>query len=137
INNRITGTAEYYKTKTTDLLTDISLGGISGFNSMITNGGEAQNSGFELLLTGHIIRNQKLNWSVTTSFTRNTNKILKTGIIDAGNKPKDDIGRNRYVGQPINVIRTLVFDGIFQSTEDALASAQGTKGGTVTPWQNV
>ena len=137
INNRITGTAEYYKTKTTDLLTDISLGGISGFNSMITNGGEAQNSGFELLLTGHIIRNQKLNWSVTTSFTRNTNKILKTGILDAGNKPKDDIGRNRYVGQPINVIRTLVFDGIFQSTEDALASAQGTKGGTVTPWQNV
>ncbi|HMQ45612.1 MAG TPA: TonB-dependent receptor, partial [Mariniflexile sp.] len=45
--NRLRGSAEYYSTKTTDLLTDISLGGNSGFSSMITNGGETKNSGIE------------------------------------------------------------------------------------------
>jgi outer membrane receptor protein involved in Fe transport len=134
LNNRISGTVEYYNTKTTDLLTDVTLGGTSGFNRMITNGGESKNSGVELLLTGHIIRNQNLNWSVTTSFTKNTNKLLKSGIIDGSGNPKDDLSRNRFVGNSINVIRTMLFDGIFQTDEEALASAQGTLGGTVTPF---
>lgn len=134
IKNRITGTIEYYKTKTTDLLTDITLGGTSGFSSTITNGGESQNSGVEILLTGHIIRNNNLNWSVTTAFTKNRNKLLKTGIVDVNSNPKDDLGRNRFVGQSINVIRTMLFDGIFQTDAEAIASPQGTLGGTVTPF---
>lgn len=137
LDNRITGSLDYYNTQTTDLLADISLGGTSGFSSTITNGAESKNKGLELLLTGHIIRKEGLRWSVTTSFTKNTNQIVKTGITDVNGNPKDDIGRNRFVGRPINVIRTMLFDGIFQSDEEALASAQGTLGGTVTPFQNV
>jgi TonB-linked SusC/RagA family outer membrane protein len=136
-NNRITGTIEYYNTHTTNLLTDISLGGTSGFSSMITNGGESKNSGIELLLTGNIISNNKVNLSVTGTFTHNTNELLKTGIVDINGNPKDDIGRNRYVGKSINVIRTMVFDGIFQTDAEALGSPQGTLGGTVTPFTNL
>lgn len=134
LNNRLTGTIEYYNTQTTDLLTDISLGGVSGFSSMITNGGESRNRGIEILLTGHIIRNTNWNWSITTAFTSNKNKVLKTGIADTNGDPKDDIARNRFVGQPIDVIRTMLFDGIFQTDDEAIASAQGTLGGTVTPF---
>lgn len=137
LDNRITGSLDYYNTKTTDLLADISLGGTSGFSSTITNGAESKNNGIELLLTGHLIRKDNLNWSVTTSFTKNNNQIVKTGIVDVNGNPKDDIGRNRFVGRPINVIRTMVFDGIFQTDAEALASAQGTLGGTVTPYQSV
>jgi|CXWL01.1.fsa_nt_gi TonB-linked SusC/RagA family outer membrane protein len=136
-NNRITGSIEYYDTRTTDLLVDISLGGTSGFSSMITNGGESKNSGFELLVTGHIIRNKNINWSLTYATSKNTNEILKTGIVDINSNPKDDLGRNRFVGQPINVIRTMVFDGIFQTDAEAIASPQGTLGGTVTPFTNL
>ena len=124
--NRLRGSAEYYSTKTTDLLTDISLGGNSGFSSMITNGGETKNSGIELLLTGEIIRKNDLKWSITGVFTKNSNEMTKTGIVDVDGKPKDDLGRNRYAGEPINVYRAYVFDGIFQSDADALASPQGT-----------
>ncbi|MBP8792193.1 MAG: TonB-dependent receptor [Lutibacter sp.] len=137
-SNRLKGTLEYYNTKTTDLLTDISLGGNSGFSSMITNGGETKNSGIELLLTGDIIRNNNLKWSVTGVFTKNKNEITKTGIVDVDGIPKDDLGRNRYVGEPINVYRAYVFDGIFQTDEAALASAQAeTLGGTITPFQKL
>lgn len=136
IKNRLTGSVEYYNTKTTNLLTDISLGGTSGFTTMITNGGLSKNNGVEVFLTGHIISKKDLRWSVSAMFARNRNQILSTGIFDEQGDPRDDLNRNRFIGKPINVIRTLLFDGIFQTDEEALSSAQGTLNGTVSPFQN-
>ncbi len=129
--NRITGSIEYYKTKTTDLLVDVTLSGITGFSSTITNGGESQNSGLELLVKGDVIRNNNLKWSVTTIFTRNRNEILKTGIVDENGNPKDDIARRRFIGHPINVIYEKKFDGIFQTEEEIAASAQKDQVGII------
>ncbi|MDP3944420.1 MAG: TonB-dependent receptor [Lutibacter sp.] len=130
LKNRITGSVDYYNTNTTDLLTDITLGGTSGFSSTITNGGESKNSGVEVLLTGHIVRNDNFNWRVSASFTKNKNELIKSGIVDIDGAPKDDEARGRYIGKSINNIRTLVFDGIFQTDEEALASPQAQPGST-------
>lgn len=135
--NRLTGSAEYYDMHTRDLLTDIPLGGMSGFSSMITNGGETRNKGVEALLTAHIFRERDFKWSVTGTFTHNRNRLLKSGISDENGNPKDDISRNRFIDHGINVIYTKLFDGIFQTDEEALSSAQGSKGGTIAnPFQN-
>lgn len=135
--NRITGAFDYYSTRTTDLLLTLPVPQQTGYTTSITNGGESKNSGIELMLTGHIFQGTALNWSVTTSFSKNTNEIVKTGLVDEDGNPRDDINNNRFIGSPINVIYTYQFDGIFQSDEEALASAQGTLDGTVTPFQNV
>ncbi|MBC5840868.1 TonB-dependent receptor [Flavobacterium sp. F-380] len=129
-NSRITGSVEYYNTRTTDLLTDISLGGTSGFSSTITNGGESKNSGFEIFLNGNIIRSKNLNWNITTAFTKNKNELIKSGIVDIDGNAKDDQSRGRYIGYSINNIRTLVFDGIFQTDAEAAASPQAKPGST-------
>jgi TonB-linked SusC/RagA family outer membrane protein len=137
LKNRIVGTLEYYDLKTRNLLTDIPLGGTSGFSSMITNGGEIQNRGIEALLTAHILRDGPVKWSVTGSFTRNRNKLLKSGIVDEFGNPKDDISRNRFIGHGASVHYTKIFDGIFQTDEEAKSSAQGSKGGTIAnPFQS-
>lgn len=130
LKNRISGSVDYYNTRTTDLLTDITLGGTSGFSSTITNGGESKNSGVEVLLTGDIVRNDNVNWRISASFTKNKNELIKSGIVDIDGVPKDDEARGRYIGKSINNIRTLVFDGIFQTDEEALASAQAQPGST-------
>lgn len=129
-NNRLSGSVEYYDTHTTDLLTNISLGGTSGFSSMITNGGESKNSGIELLLKGDIIRSKNVNWNITTAFTKNKNELLKSGIVDINGNPQNDQSRGRYIGYSINNIRTLVFDGIFQTDAEAAASPQAQAGST-------
>ncbi len=134
--NRLTGSVDYFNTRTTDLLTDISLSGIGGYTNTITNGGETKNHGLEILLSGNIIRQKDLNWNVTTTYTRYRNEIVKTGVVGVDGEQKNDLGRGRYVGQPINNIRTYLFDGIFQTDDEAKNSAQGTLGGTVTPFQN-
>ena len=134
--NKINGTIGYFKTRTTDLLTDVSVNSTLGYTSTITNGGETENNGFEVLLRADIIRNNKFRWNVSTAFTTYRNKIIKTGLSNVDGTSKDDLGRGRFVGQPINFIRSFVFDGIFQTDAEAEASAQGTKNGTVTPFQN-
>lgn len=134
--NRLTGSIDYFKTKTTDLLVDKSLSGSSGYSNTITNGGESENKGVEVMLSGNIIRNRDLTWNITTIFSSYKNKIVKTGILGVNGEQKDDLGRNRFVGHPINNIRTYLFDGIFQTDDEAKNSAQGTLGGTVTPFQN-
>lgn len=120
----ITGSLEYYNTHTRDLLVDVSLPGNTGYSSTITNGGESKNSGVEALLTANIIRSEKMNWSVTATFSRNRNEILKTGLLDKDGKPKDDIARNRFVGKPIDVLYEKKFDGIFQNQAEIDKSAQ-------------
>jgi TonB-linked SusC/RagA family outer membrane protein len=136
-NNLLVGSFEYYKTHTVDLLTNVPLGGTSGFSSTITNDGETENSGIELLLTTNLIKSKDLRWSVTTIFTKNTNKLLKSGLVDELGNPKDDINSTRFIGKSLSPLYTKIFDGIFQTDAEALASPQGTLGGTVTPFQNV
>lgn len=136
VKNRISGSIDYFKTNTTDLLVDKSLSGSTGYSNTITNGGESENHGLEILLSTNLISTQKLQWNVTTIFTRYRNKIVKTGIVGVDGAQKDDLSRGRFVGQPINSIRTYLFDGIFQTDAEAKASGQGTLGGTVNPFQN-
>lgn len=135
-NNRISGSVDYFKTKTTDLLVDKSLSGGSGYSNTITNGGASENQGVEIMLSGNIIKKTNFSWNLTTIYSRYRNEIVKTGIVGVNGEQKDDLSRGRFVGQPINNIRTYIFDGIFQTDADAKNSAQGTLGGTVTPFQN-
>ena len=97
---------------------------------MITNGGESKNSGIEVLLTGNIIQSKDFNWRLSTAFTKNKNELLKSGIVDIDGLPKDDLSRGRYIGYSINNIRTLVYDGIFQTDAEAAASPQAQPGST-------
>lgn len=135
-DRRVSGSIDYFKTRTTDLLVDKSLSGSSGYSNTITNGGESENHGLEIMLSGNIIRKADVSWNITTIYSRYRNEIIKTGIVGVDGKQKDDLGRGRFVGKPINNIRTYIFDGIFQTDDEAKSSAQGTLEGTVTPFQN-
>ena len=88
------------------------------------------------MLSSNIIKKADFSWNLTTIYSRYRNKIVKTGVVGVNGEQKDDLSRGRFVGQPINNIRTYLFDGIFQTEVEAKASAQGTLGGTVTPFQN-
>lgn len=121
--NILVGNFEVYNTETTDLLVDRKTPGSTGYRTIISNVGRVQNKGIELGLTGNIIRKKNLDWSVTTTFSRNRNKIIELyGEVDKEGKLLDDIGSRRFIGQPINVIHQYEFDGIWQ-VEDNIAES--------------
>ena len=124
--NRLSGTVEYYDTRTTDLLVEESLASSSGYSYMMTNLGEVQNTGVELNMNGVLVDNA--NWMVNAgfSFTTNKNKIISLygKDEDGDGKEDDDTANSWFIGQPINVYYQYKAVGIFQEGEDIVHSHQ-------------
>ncbi|MEO6868359.1 MAG: SusC/RagA family TonB-linked outer membrane protein [Ginsengibacter sp.] len=76
--NRITILYDYYKRKTSDLLTNLSLPDYTGFSSFRTNFGTYQNTGHEIAINANVINSPqglRLDVAVNASFVKN--KILQ------------------------------------------------------------
>ena len=117
-NNRLTGTVEYYDTKTTDVLVNRRVNA-PGYTTTTYNAGETNNSGLETLISYDIIRNKEVSWNLTANFSSNKEKIVSLyGDLDEDGNPIDDVASNLFIGQPISVIYQYVFDGIWQVGDD-------------------
>ena len=78
LDNRITFIFDYYDRRTSDLLTNLSLPGYTGFNSVRTNLGTFQNQGYEFAVNANIINQPgglRLDVGANASFVKN--KILQ------------------------------------------------------------
>lgn len=115
--NRIDGSINVYKSKTTDLLLSKSIPGINGSTSIIQNVGETKGNGFELALNTRNVVSDNFTWSSQVSFTRSRNEIVNVGLRDEAGKFIDDIGSGWFIGQPIDVNYSYVIDGVWQTDE--------------------
>ncbi|WP_431217916.1 TonB-dependent receptor domain-containing protein [Puia sp. P3] len=104
LDNRLNLTADYYKKKTTNLLLNVPISSVTGYTAVTTNIGSLQNTGFELAVSGDIIRGHDLGWSVGAQLSSNTNKILALGTTNADIFPGPNfLGQTNIlqVGKPI------------------------------------
>lgn len=95
LNNRITGSIEYYKRKTTDLLAYLSVpAGSSTTNMLNRNIGSLENYGVEFNIAAKPIVTNDFTWTLSYNVGWNHNEItelttgasqLKTGGISGGN----------------------------------------------------
>jgi TonB-linked SusC/RagA family outer membrane protein len=124
LRNRITGSFDYYNKLNTDLLLNVSVPEVTGFQTYLTNIGSVRNIGEELEITS---RNMvgKFRWTTSVNVTHNTNKIealapgQKQIIIPNGFTVSDQILR---VGSPLNSIYVLRIIG-FLSQDDITKNA--------------
>lgn len=114
----LTGTMEYYDSRTKDLLLRRGVPSITGYQYTYFNAGELQNKGIELSLTANLINTDDFKWSVSTNWSNNKNKLLALYNDGNGDPILEDDAYNYYVGQPIGVIRQYQFDGIWQEGDD-------------------
>lgn len=76
LNNRISGSIDAYYKKTKDLLNTIPIPAGSNFSSTIlTNVGNIENKGIELLISASPVRNKRFAWDVSFNAAYNINKI--------------------------------------------------------------
>ena len=80
----------------------------TGFSSVLSNIGSLQNKGYELTLSGDIIRKKNFKWNVTFNYTTNDNKI--TSLI-SDNVPSSNSTRF-VIGQPQNTFFLVRWAGI-------------------------
>ncbi len=75
-NNAITGSVEYYKRTSDQLLIDNPVSVTTGFDSGLINIGEVENKGFEIELRTRNISKEKFRWSTTILASRNKNELV-------------------------------------------------------------
>lgn len=122
---RLTGTFEYYNTRTRDLLAELSLQADIGYTRMLQNIGEVENKGIELTMNGIWVENR--DWTLSTGFSisRNRNRIVSLyGTKDENGKELDDVGNRWFIGYPKDVYYQFQPDGIWQIGENIVNSHQ-------------
>ena len=126
LNNRLTGSLDYYNNNTFDLLFDLTIPTVTGFSLITSNIGKINNKGFEAGLTYRVIDNKDFKWSSTFNFWANTNKIVTlTGIDANGDGIEDDlVSSNLFIGKSIQTIFDYKADGIYQLGETRLPGFQ-------------
>jgi TonB-linked SusC/RagA family outer membrane protein len=77
LKNRISGTIEYYNRKSDDLIFGVQLPLSMGGYTINKNIGEMVNKGWEIQLTGDIIRKAGFNWRMDLNFSTLKNEITK------------------------------------------------------------
>lgn len=72
----------YYKSNAVDQIIPVPISDGTGFSEYITNAGEIQNSGIEIVLGGDIIKNEDFQWTATANISMNNNEIkaIREGI---------------------------------------------------------
>ncbi|MVN93084.1 SusC/RagA family TonB-linked outer membrane protein [Mucilaginibacter aquatilis] len=96
--NRLQGTFEYFDRGTNNLVFLVPLPRSSGYLNQYDNIGRFSNRGFELSLSGDVVRSKNFNWNLNTNFTRLKNKVLElpnaAPIVDGIVRLEE--GRSRY-----------------------------------------
>ncbi len=116
LNNKITGSLDYYNRKTENILMKVEVPNEFALNPYMDNIGSMRNSGVEL----NVAYNDKWgDWTfgVAANFAYNKNEMLDLGGVDF--KPN---GNQRHqLGEAFNSYYVYKADGFFQSDEEAAA----------------
>jgi len=141
--DRITGTIDWYRKNTFDLLLNRSISVIHGLTESTTddwvhpavtqNIGKTRNTGFEISINSRNVVQQKFQWITNGNISFNKNEIVSLyGIKDpVTGKEMDDIANNWFIGQPVRVNYDYVWDGIWQLGEESAAAVYNSQPGYV------
>ena len=128
LNNRITGSVDWYHQKTKDILLSVPLPPSNGAGSTLKNLGKTEGKGLEVAVTFEIARKPKgFNWSVDATYFFNREKITQLTTP----QEKANLGAGWFVGQPLSVIYDYKKLGIWQLSD----AENGTLAKQVSPVQ--
>ena len=122
LQNRLSGSLDYYNRNSSDLLFTVNIPTVTGFGNIQTNLGELRNKGVEAVVTYKILNGKDFQWSTTLNFSRNVNKIIHlTGQDQNGDGKEDDlIGSGLFIGKSIQTIYDYQYNGIYGLTDTRL-----------------
>jgi TonB-linked SusC/RagA family outer membrane protein len=125
-NQRIVLTTDVYNKKTTNLLLNASLPGVTGYTTAYENIGATQNRGLEFTLTTTNISTKDFNYTSSFNIAFNRTKVLSLTsgqpylltIQKWGNNTiAESPGFIAQVGQPVAMFYGLVSDGVYQNSD--------------------
>ncbi|RZJ73817.1 TonB-dependent receptor [Flavobacterium sp.] len=124
--NRLSGTVEYYKSETDDLLMRRSIPTVTGSTFILDNIGSVENKGIEISLNTVNIKTENFKWETSVNYSKVKNKITKLN-----GSGEDDIVNRWFIGKPIGAIYDYQMEGIWQTGEDPSGQDPGAVPGDI------
>lgn len=114
-NQRLNLTLDVYYSRTRDLLLNVPIPALTGFQSTLTNIGELENKGVEFSFNSKNLVGD-FTWTTDFNISANRNKVLKLGANDAPIilNVNDALSKTE-VGQPIGNYYGYIFDGVIMN----------------------
>jgi TonB-linked SusC/RagA family outer membrane protein len=114
LNNRISGTIDYYNARTYNLIFPYTLPGSTGVATINRNVGETTNKGVEVSLTSNNFNGPAFRWTSTITYARNKERITE---LPNGNVIANDYRQSLIIGQSPTIYYDYVKLGIWQLNE--------------------
>ncbi|MNL13555.1 TonB dependent receptor [compost metagenome] len=76
-NNRLSGTIDYYRKTTEDLIGQLGVNSLSGYASIVGNFGNLRNNGIEASISSTNINTRDFRWTTQLNIAYNKNKITE------------------------------------------------------------
>jgi len=121
--DRLTGSIDFYDSKTHDLLILRQLPASSGVQKVLQNIGKTRNKGIEVSLRTENVQTTNFSWSSSVTFTSNKERI--TSLPDNQN----DIADLLFIGSPVKSFYDYQKIGVWQSADSVLAKKIGVASG--------
>ncbi len=122
--NRLTVTLDAYYKNTSDLLLQVPVEAITGYETALRNVGSVTNKGVELEIGGVLIDRKDLHWNVNANIAHNVNEVTDLGLAEfivptAGGATLGYISPSIIkVGEPLGTFYGYKFKGIVQADTD-------------------
>jgi TonB-linked SusC/RagA family outer membrane protein len=114
LNNRIALTIDHFRSRNTDLLLNVNVPDITGFNTALKNIGEVKNTGWEFAINTVNVEG-KFRWQTSLNFSTYRNQVTKLG---PSGDPIISGGNITMIGQPVGMFYGWLTNGIFATKAD-------------------
>jgi TonB-linked SusC/RagA family outer membrane protein len=130
LHERLNLSVDLYHSTTKNMLIYSTASSFTGFANYISNGGEMQNTGVEVALSGRILNKKHFSWDIDANMAHNRNRIndLSSGAIETS------IGDGvvlTQVGSAAGVFYGYKTNGVYATTAEAEADGLSTMVGSV------
>lgn len=125
LDNRISGSIDYYNTLTTDLLLTEQIPSTTGYTQVMSNVGKTKNWGIDANIN-FVILTGDFKWDMAVNWAKDHNEIVSLSryAVDENGNPVDDLANGWFIGQDIDVIYDYKFIGIYSTSEADVALAK-------------
>lgn len=105
MNNRLSGTVDFYTRRTEDLLATVPVPAGTNFDkTMLTNVGNVSSKGVEIALNFHAIESRDWQWDITFNATWQRNKITNLSLVPGTDAADTFVGYMEST--PVQVFKT-------------------------------
>ena len=123
LNGRISGVLDFYTSRTTDLLMEMTIPSLNGYTNTYANVGKTSHIGIDLTLNTVNVKTRSFEWSTSINAAWQKDKID-----ELANGKEDDINNSWFIGQALGVIYGYQSAGIWKEEDAAEMAKFNAKG---------